>query len=103
MKIKYKKTRKSLKTFFNSYGLYGGMLIVIIIAFLGGMLFYRAGYAERITSFLRGTWRPETPEILTEAANEVAAELENERQLYQANGLATVFLDIPFGDAANRS
>ena len=96
MKIKYPKTRKSLKTLVNSYGLYWGMLIVIIIAFLGGMLFYRAGYAERITSFLRGTWRPETPKMLTETANEVTAELENELQLYQANGLATVFLDIPF-------
>ncbi len=70
-----------------------GSLILAGLSFLGGMLFYRSGYASRISSALRRVPKSET---VTEAIEEVAAELDNEVKLYQANGLANVFLDIPF-------
>ncbi|RME08271.1 MAG: hypothetical protein D6803_01620, partial [Anaerolineae bacterium] len=68
-------------------------LLLLGLTFLAGMLFYRAGYAERITMFLRQA--PQSTPVV-EAVEEVKSGLENESLLYRSNGLPNIFLDVPF-------
>lgn len=91
MKIKYpKKQDDSLK---NSLLKAGGTLII----FFAGMLFYRSGYPSLFLARIRHL--PITDQSIPEPPvdiDEIQKELDAEIALYEANGLATVFLDIPF-------
>lgn len=53
------------------------------------MFFYRGGYASAILANVRSGMK-------SKAINGVVDEINTELRLYQSNGLATVFLDIPF-------
>ncbi len=89
MKVIYSKKKKSTEAKFNKTWLFLLGLLLLAGAFLGGMFFYRGGYATSILADLRNGKS-------SDALNEAADELNTELRLYQSNGLATVFLDIPF-------
>ncbi len=89
MKVIYSKKKKSTEAKFNKTWLFLLGLLLLAGAFLGGMFFYRGGYATSILADLRSGKN-------SDALNAAADELNTELRLYQSNGLATVFLDIPF-------
>lgn len=94
MKIKYpKKQGDSLVHLKNNLLKAGGVLII----FAAGMLFYRSGYPSLFLARIRDV--PITDESIPESPidfEEIQKELDAEIGLYEANGLATIFLDIPF-------
>ena len=89
MKVVYPKKKKEAEAKFNKTWLFLLLLLLLIGAFLAGMFFYRGGYATSVLESLRNAKN-------SEAFNAAADELNTELRLYQSNGLATVFLDIPF-------
>lgn len=86
MKIKLPQKKESRKAillppnfkFIFTLGFIGGSFIFGILFYLGGL------QIERVE------------EALVEGVEEVAEEIRTEIKLYQSNGLATIFLDIPF-------
>ena len=105
LKIKYPKEQK--KRFAKSVSELGGKGLkglVLLLFFIGGMLFYRSGYPSLFLARVRNLpitdenlpVMPEPPEMLTDSLEEIREEIDAEAALYIANGLATVFLDIPF-------
>ena len=66
---------------------------LVFFSFLGGMFFYRSGYASKLSSLIR---RLPQSEVLIQAVDEVKDEIVKESRLYQSNGLPNIFLDIPF-------
>ena len=70
-----------------------GILAVVLLSFLGGILFYRSGIASSLSSLLR---RVPQSEIVVNSINDVKQDLNDERLLYLSNGLPNIFLDVPF-------
>ena len=96
MKIKYpKKQEKRLGQ--SGITKWGVSTLLIIISFVGGMFFYRSGYASVFSAYFRNV--DVTDKRISNIPNplaEITEEINAEISLYEANGLATVFLDIPF-------
>ena len=94
MKIKYpKKQGDHLVSLRDNFLKASGVLIV----FAAGMLFYRSGYPSLFFARIRNL--PITDQSIPESPidfEEIQDELHAEIALYEANGLATIFLDIPF-------
>ncbi len=93
MKLKYPRKKKTYFRAIPPAWRWPVLLALVGLSFLGGMLFYRGGYASRISSALR---RLPQLEVVVQSVDEVSKDLESEAQLYQTNGLANVFLDVPF-------
>ncbi|MCP4138924.1 MAG: hypothetical protein GY755_01295 [Chloroflexi bacterium] len=78
--------------------------LVLSLFFVGGMLFYRSGYPSLFLARIRNSpitdetipEAPGVPDALPEALSKIRDEIDTEIALYTENGLATVFLDIPF-------
>ena len=88
MKLIYPKK----KTVEQKPGILWGITLAFVLllgSFLSGMFFYRGGYASNFLANIRNGAE-------NQFVNDVVNELETEARLYQVNGLATVFLDIPF-------
>lgn len=93
MKLKQKsKWRKNIQLLSTRWIL-GGIFLLVLVAFLGGILFYRSGAASRISSWLR---RIPQSEVVVQSINEIEQEIIDERLLYYSNGLPNIFLDVPF-------
>ncbi len=98
MKIKYPKKKKK---YFANFSLGTGRkqfgVFILFIAFILGMLFYRSGYPSFLLASLRESFKQQDPkDILQTELDTIQNELIQEIKLYDSNGLATVFLDIPF-------
>ena len=89
MKVTYPKKKKKSGIQIHSAWILLFVFVLIIVAFVGGMFFYRGGYATDFLAEARNG-------VELEAINEVENELNTELNLYQSNGLPTIFLDIPF-------
>ncbi len=89
MKVAYPKKKKKSGIQIHSAWIFLFVFVLIIVAFTGGMFFYRGGYATDFLAEARDG-------IEIEALSEVENELNTELNLYQSNGLPTIFLDIPF-------
>ena len=89
MKVIYSKKKKKTEAKFNKTWLFVLILFLVAGAFFGGMFFYRGGYASTILANVRSG-------ADSEAIYGAVEEINTELRLYQSNGLATVFLDIPF-------
>ncbi len=93
MKLKQNKGwGKTIQGFSVKWVLLGGILLVLL-SFLGGMLFYRSGIASRLSSWLR---RIPKSELVVQSIAEVKQEIKDEGLLYHSNGLPNIFLDVPF-------
>lgn len=96
LKIKYPKRQE--KRFVGLTLIQWGLgMLLIIGAFLGGMFFYRSGYASLFLARIRNVEVTNKKILaLPDPLDEIKDELDAEIALYEANGLETVFLDIPF-------
>ncbi len=93
MKLKYPRKKKLNLSEIPSAWSWAGISALVALSFFGGMLYYRDGYASRLSLALRGL--PQS-EVVVQSVDEVAEGLESEAKLYQTNGLANIFLDVPF-------
>lgn len=94
MKIQYPKKRKPLKiTIPTELWVYGMAVFLILSSFVGGMFFYRSGIPSRILDKVQEI---AARDPVGQAVEEVSEEIQTEVQLYRANGLPNLFLDIPF-------
>ena len=76
-------------------------LLFFLATFLGGMFFYRSGFASMISLSIRNLpiedeSIPEGYKSVTDTVDSIQEEVDKELSLYQSNGLSTIFLDIPF-------
>ena len=94
MKIVYPRKKKKQSINISKRWMYMLAPLIAVSIFFGGMLFYRNGYASAVWVKFRNIFI--VSNTLSEAKAEVTEELNDELKLYQANGLPTVFLDIPF-------
>ncbi len=73
------------------------LVVLLLVAFLFGMLFYRSGAVHPVAAFVRlfiaeGFLAEPMPEPVKEAAKDI----QDEIRMYENNGLQTLYIDLPF-------
>jgi len=93
VKLKYPKNKNKINSASTRQGLLVGILGIVAFSFLAGIFFDHSGYAAKFVSAIRGLRQSD---VVVRTVEEINEEISTEVKLYQSNGLANLFLDIPF-------
>ena len=96
MKVIYPKKKKKRRVEIDKKRVYLVVFLLAVGIFFSVIFFNRSGYASTIFAKMSNVPEADIETFVIEGIDEVADEIKTEIKLYEANGLPTIFLDIPF-------